>query len=50
VHRRYADGLPLAALAEELNRTANAVAQLLFRARCWLLECVKREHDKEVTR
>lgn len=47
---RYADGLPLTALAKELNRTSNAVSQLLFRARCWLLECVKRQNDKETAR
>jgi RNA polymerase sigma-70 factor, ECF subfamily len=50
IRMRYADGLPLPALAEKLNRTSNAVSQLLFRARCWLLECVKRQHDKEAAR
>lgn len=50
IRMRYADGLPLAALAAKLNRTSNAVSQLLFRTRCWLLECVKRQHDKEAAR
>ena len=48
IRMRYADGLPLATLAEKLNRTSNAVSQLLFRARCWLIECVKRQDVKEV--
>ena len=46
IRMRYADGLPVAALAKELNRTSNAVSQLLFRARCWLIECVKRQSEK----
>jgi RNA polymerase sigma-70 factor, ECF subfamily len=50
IRMRYADGLPLTALAQKLNRTSNAVSQLLFRARCWLLECVKRQNDKEAAR
>ncbi|MBA3484336.1 MAG: sigma-70 family RNA polymerase sigma factor [Pirellulales bacterium] len=50
IRMRYADGLPLTALAAKLNRTSNAVSQLLFRARCWLLECVRRQNDKEAAR
>jgi RNA polymerase sigma-70 factor (ECF subfamily) len=50
IRMRYADELPLTALAKEFNRTANAVSQLLFRARSWLIECVKRQNDKAAVR
>lgn len=48
IRMRYGDDLPLDALAKKFNRTSNAVSQLLFRARCWLVECVKRQNDKAV--
>jgi hypothetical protein len=35
-------------MAGKLDRTPNAVSQLLFRARQWLIECVKREVGSEV--
>jgi hypothetical protein len=31
-----------------MHRTANAVSQLLFRARQWLIACVKRDDDVQV--
>jgi RNA polymerase sigma-70 factor (ECF subfamily) len=45
---RYAERLPVQAMAKEMDRTPNAVSQLLFRARQWLIECVKREVGSEV--
>jgi hypothetical protein len=31
-----------------MNRTPNAISQLLFRARQWLIECVKGQISAEV--
>jgi RNA polymerase sigma-70 factor (ECF subfamily) len=45
---RYAEQLPVQTMAGKLDRTPNAVSQLLFRARQWLIECVKREVGSEV--
>jgi RNA polymerase sigma-70 factor, ECF subfamily len=45
---RYADGLAVTDIAVQMNRNANAVSQLLFRARQWLVACVKRTDDVEV--
>jgi RNA polymerase sigma-70 factor (ECF subfamily) len=45
---RYAEQLPVQIMASKLERTPNAVSQLLFRARQWLIECVKREVNSEV--
>lgn len=42
LRQRYADGLSLQAIAESVRRTANAVAQTLFRVRRTLIECVTR--------
>jgi RNA polymerase sigma-70 factor (ECF subfamily) len=42
LRQRYADGLSLQAIAESVRRTANAVAQTLFRARRKLIDCVTR--------
>src|SRR5215213_8391101 len=38
---RYAEELAVKDMAEKMNRTSNAISQLLFRARHWLIECVK---------
>jgi RNA polymerase sigma-70 factor (ECF subfamily) len=42
---RYADGVAVKEIAMKMDRTANAVSQLLFRARQWLIECVKRDEE-----
>jgi RNA polymerase sigma-70 factor, ECF subfamily len=47
---RYAEELAVKDMAEKMNRTSNAISQLLFRARHWLIECVKRGDQAEVTR
>jgi RNA polymerase sigma-70 factor, ECF subfamily len=47
---RYAEGMAVKDMARKLGRTANAVSQTLFRARQWLIECVKRGDDPGVTR
>jgi RNA polymerase sigma-70 factor (ECF subfamily) len=43
---RYAEDLAVIDVATRMNRTSNAISQLLFRARQWLIECVK--HDDEL--
>ena len=45
---RYAEELAVNDLATKMDRTPNAISQLLFRARQWLIECVKREIGAEV--
>ncbi|MCL4205719.1 MAG: sigma-70 family RNA polymerase sigma factor [Pirellulaceae bacterium] len=42
LRQRYADGLSLQAIADSVRRTANAVAQTLFRVRRTLIDCVSR--------
>jgi RNA polymerase sigma-70 factor (ECF subfamily) len=42
LRQRYADGLSLQALADSVRRTANAVAQTLFRVRRTLIDRVTR--------
>ena len=44
---RYAEELAVNELANKMDRTPNAISQLLFRARQWLIECVKREIPAE---
>jgi RNA polymerase sigma-70 factor (ECF subfamily) len=46
---RYADGMAVCDMARRMNRTANAISQLLFRARQRLADCVKRVHRVEVS-
>jgi len=45
---RYAESLAVNDLARKMGRTPNAISQLLFRARQWLIECVKREAGTEI--
>jgi RNA polymerase sigma factor (sigma-70 family) len=47
---RYAEGLAVNDMAKKMDRTSNAVSQLLFRARQWLIECVKRGEEAKVVR
>ena len=39
---RYLEGVVVKEMAKKMDRTSNAVSQLLYRARQWLIECVKR--------
>ena len=43
IRLRYADELKVSDMAEILHRSANAVYQILFRARQWLIECVQKD-------
>ena len=45
---RYAEDLAVTEVAQKMDRTSNAVSQLLFRARQWLIECVKREGQLKI--
>jgi RNA polymerase sigma-70 factor (ECF subfamily) len=49
IRLRYADELNVNQMAEKLNRNSNAVYQILFRARRWLIECVQRDIVPEAT-
>jgi RNA polymerase sigma-70 factor, ECF subfamily len=42
LHRRYAQGQSLQTIAQACRKTANGVAQMLFRIRRSLIECVSR--------
>lgn len=44
---RYAEELAVKELAKRMKRSANAMYQLLFRARQWLIECVNRDRELE---
>lgn len=46
---RYSDGLAVQDIGEQVELSANATSQLLFRARQVLIECVKREQEREAT-
>jgi RNA polymerase sigma-70 factor (ECF subfamily) len=43
IRLRYADELNVSDMAEKLHRNANAVYQILFRARQWLIACVNKD-------
>ncbi|MCC6492433.1 MAG: sigma-70 family RNA polymerase sigma factor [Pirellulales bacterium] len=45
---RYAEELAVAEVAARMSRSSNAVSQLLFRARQWLIACVKRTDTLQV--
>ena len=45
---RYADDVAVQEMATRMNRTSNAVSQLLFRARHWLIQCIKRDDEMQV--
>jgi RNA polymerase sigma-70 factor (ECF subfamily) len=45
---RYAEDVAVKEMAIRMNCTSNAVSQLLFRARQWLVQCVKREGELQV--
>jgi RNA polymerase sigma-70 factor (ECF subfamily) len=49
IRLRYADELKVTDIAVKLHRNANAVYQILFRARQWLNECVQKNALTEMT-
>jgi len=49
IRLRYADELNMDQMSEKLRRNSNAVYQILFRARRWLIECVQKEALSEAT-
>jgi RNA polymerase sigma-70 factor (ECF subfamily) len=42
---RYTEGMAVNDMAKKMDRSSNAVSQLLFRARQWLIDCVKRGEE-----
>lgn len=46
IRLRYSEGLAVQGMATKIGLSANAISQLLFRARRSLIECVKREQSK----
>lgn len=48
IRLRYADDVRVCEMAEKLHRNENAVYQILFRARKWLIECVQRDVQTEI--
>jgi RNA polymerase sigma-70 factor (ECF subfamily) len=48
IQLRYADETRVSDMAEKLQRNENAVHQILFRARKWLIECVQRDANTEM--
>ncbi|MCH7750684.1 MAG: sigma-70 family RNA polymerase sigma factor [Planctomycetes bacterium] len=47
IRLRYSEGLAVQGMATKIGLSANAISQLLFRARRSLIECVKRAQAKE---
>jgi RNA polymerase sigma-70 factor (ECF subfamily) len=45
---RYAEGMAVSDMATKMNRTANAISQLLFRTRQRLADCINRASRVEV--
>jgi RNA polymerase sigma-70 factor (ECF subfamily) len=43
IQLRYADEQKVCDMAQKLSRNENAVYQILFRARKWLIDCVQRD-------
>lgn len=48
IQLRYADELAIAEMAKQLGRNVNAVYQILFRARQFLIDCVQKERPSEI--
>ncbi len=46
IRLRYSEGLAVQRMATQIGLSANAVSQVLFRARKSLIECVKHEQSK----
>jgi RNA polymerase sigma-70 factor, ECF subfamily len=49
IRLRYADELKVDEMALQLHRNANAIYQILFRARQWLIECVQKDVHVEMS-
>jgi RNA polymerase sigma-70 factor (ECF subfamily) len=48
IRLRYADETRVADMAVKMHRNENAVYQILFRARKWLIECVQKDAQTEI--
>lgn len=48
IRLRYAEELKVPDMAQKLRRNPNAVYQILFRARQWLIECVQKDALTEI--
>ncbi len=49
IRLRYSEGLSVQGMATKIGLNANAISQVLFRARRSLIECVKREQAEEAS-
>jgi RNA polymerase sigma-70 factor (ECF subfamily) len=49
IRLRYADELNVGEMVHKLHRNANAIYQILFRARRWLIECVQKDVPAEIS-
>jgi RNA polymerase sigma-70 factor (ECF subfamily) len=49
IRLRYSEGLAVQGMATKIGLSANAISQLLFRARRSLIDCVKRAQAKEAS-
>jgi RNA polymerase sigma-70 factor (ECF subfamily) len=49
IRLRYADELNVGQMADRLHRSANAIYQILYRARQWLIECVQKDIPAELS-
>jgi RNA polymerase sigma-70 factor (ECF subfamily) len=49
IRLRYSEGLAVQGMASKIGLSANAISQVLFRARKSLIDCVKREQAKEAS-
>ncbi len=49
IRLRYSEGLAVQGMSTKIGLSANAISQLLFRARKCLIDCVKREHVQEAS-
>lgn len=49
IRLRYADELNIGQMADRLHRSANAIYQILYRARQWLIECVQKDIPAELS-
>jgi RNA polymerase sigma-70 factor (ECF subfamily) len=49
IRLRYADEMNVGQMADRLHRSANAIYQILYRARQWLIECVQKDIPVEIS-
>jgi RNA polymerase sigma-70 factor, ECF subfamily len=48
IQLRYADEVKVCDMAQKFSQNENAIYQILFRARKWLIECVQRDANTEI--